>query len=666
MGKALGWFAAFVCLVLAAALNAPAADGVTVTIGVEKLSRAPIDRNIYGAVLEHIGQQMDIMWAELLQDNSFEGLRPFNEHTENWAEGKVDSSRFWWHSGYELHPWRAFGEEKSATVATSFGNNMVNGLHGKIVNNASSHAAGIAQDGIPVKAGMTYKFEAYLSPTGIGRRVPGADATVTIGLYADSALTKPYARAAIALKTAGLRKYSAVLRVPETSDNATFALAVEPKGFAAMDLISLMPADNFSGWRADVVSALKDMGLHSYRYPGGCFASFVDWETMVGPPEQRVPYTNPYWGGLEPNHVGTDEFLRLMELVKGEPLLCINMLTGTPQHAADWVAYTNGGAGTHYGSLRARNGHPKPYGVKYWELDNEAQRRFSAEQYADQCRLYSAKMKAVDPSIRLSAIGYFWNAQELELLVKRAAPAIDLLSVRTTDAGELAAFESLLDKYSTPQHQIRIADTEWRNRFKKDAWVPLRVDGSLRRAEATWSHGLECARTYQEFQRRAGSIRMAMFPSVSNLYGEDFMSIGKSGIVYTCSGRVAKLMSDMMGNPVQTTIESAAGKLDVNAVVDERAGRLVATAVNGEAAAIPLRLDLRAWKRLKLDAKTITLTASTPNAMSDFHTPDSVRQSETAVHGNAGIFTAKLPPYSVNKTIFELERPLPLPKDNVK
>ena len=102
-----------------------------------------------------------------------------------------------------------------------------------------------------------------------------------------------------------------------------------------------MPADNLSGWRPDVMAAVKKMGLTSFRYPGGCFASFVDWESMVGPPEMRLPFTNPFWGGLEPNHVGTDEFLRLMELVGGEPLLEVNLISGTPERAAAWVEYCN-------------------------------------------------------------------------------------------------------------------------------------------------------------------------------------------------------------------------------------------------------------------------------------------------------------------------------------
>jgi hypothetical protein len=76
----------------------PAADQrvrpTTIVIGAERLAQTPLDKRIYGALLEHIGQQMDTMWAELLQDNSFEGLRPFSAESERWAEGKIDSHQF--------------------------------------------------------------------------------------------------------------------------------------------------------------------------------------------------------------------------------------------------------------------------------------------------------------------------------------------------------------------------------------------------------------------------------------------------------------------------------------------------------------------------------------------------------------------------------------------
>ena len=214
---------------------------------------------------------------------------------------------------------------------------------------------------------------------------------------------------------------------------------------------------------------------------------------MVGTAEERLPFTNPFWGGLEPNHVGTDEFLHLMELVKGEPLLEVNLIGGTPERAAAWVEYCNGNEHTLYGRKRARNGHPKPYGVTYWELDNEVWRRFSAAQYAAECLRYATAMRAVDPNIKLMAVSYFWKDDaELETLLKGAAQAIDYLAVRTVDRDEMSKFVALADKYSTPPHKLLIASTEWRNKWRKDAWSPSVLDGSQRQAEMMWGYAFEC------------------------------------------------------------------------------------------------------------------------------------------------------------------------------
>jgi hypothetical protein len=623
-----------------ACISLAAAEPATITISSERISSTPVDKGIYGVLLEHIGQQMDTMWAELLQDNSFEGLREFSEQSHRWAEGAIDSSRFWWHSGYELHPWRAIG----AGVSTSTATGIRHGMHAKVIANRGDQPAGIAQDGIPVRAGMTYRFTGYVSP---GPRGSAGETEVTIGVYADKDLAKPYATAVIPVTTAGFAKYSAELKVAETNDNATFALLARPKSYAAVDLVSLMPSDNQAGWRADVVAAIKRMGIGSFRYPGGCFASFVDWESMVGQPEERLPFTNPFWGGLEPNHAGTDEFLRLAELVQAEPLLEVNLISGTPERAAAWVEYCNASEHTAYGRKRARNGHPKPYGVKYWELDNEVWRRFSAAQYAGECKRYAAAMRAVDPKIKLMAVSYFWKDDaELDTLLKGAAQAIDYLAVRTVDRDEMAKFERLAEKYSTPQHKLLIASTEWRNKWRKDAWSPMTLDGSQRQAEMAWGYAFECARSLQEFQRHSGHVRMAMFPTLSNLYGEDLMRIGKSRIEFTPNGEVFELMSDMRGAPLG--VSGAAGKLDVNALVDEQSKRLACTLVHGGNAPLEARIDLRQWSKIAASGKVVTFAAS------GMTNREPAKRTESTIRPNGGICDITLPPYSVSKVTFSI------------
>ena len=38
----------------------------------------------------------------------------------------------------------------------------------------------------------------------------------------------------------------------------------------------------------------------------------------------------------------------------------------TAQEAANWVEYVNGDQSTPYGAMRAKHGHPEPFGAVYW------------------------------------------------------------------------------------------------------------------------------------------------------------------------------------------------------------------------------------------------------------------------------------------------------------
>ncbi len=167
------------------------------------------------------------------------------------------------------------------------------------------------------------------------------------------------------------------------------------------------------GFRTDVLEAMKRIGVPNLRWPGGNFASSYSWEDGVGPKEQRPARFDLAWRALEPNTFGTDEFMEYCRELGAEPYICINSSSGTLMEAARWVEYCNLDARTlpsHHAQLRAMNGHPEPYGVKYWGIGNEVygawQVGFSgAQEYARKCREYAYFMRAVDPAAKLVAVG---------------------------------------------------------------------------------------------------------------------------------------------------------------------------------------------------------------------------------------------------------------------
>src|SRR5918997_755964 len=131
------------------------------------------------------------------------------------------------------------------------------------------------------------------------------------------------------------------------------------------------PTADEEGSRGDVLELTRELGVTVVRYPGGNFVSAYDWEDGVGPREQRPTRLDLAWRSIEPNEVGTDEFMTWARATGTEPMLAVNLGTRGIDAARNLVEYCNAPAGSRYADLRARNGHPEPYGVRLWCLGNE-------------------------------------------------------------------------------------------------------------------------------------------------------------------------------------------------------------------------------------------------------------------------------------------------------
>ncbi|HVN84975.1 MAG TPA: alpha-L-arabinofuranosidase C-terminal domain-containing protein [Candidatus Binatia bacterium] len=164
------------------------------------------------------------------------------------------------------------------------------------------------------------------------------------------------------------------------------------------------------GFRVDVLDALRRLRFTLMRYPGGNFVSGYHWEDGIGPRDRRPLRVEKAWDSREPNHIGTDEFLSLCRQMAWQPMLSVNLGSGSAEEARNWVEYCNGAIGTTYGGRRAANGHPEPYGVKLWCLGNEMDGPWqighcSAEEYATRAREAARAMRTADPAIETIACG---------------------------------------------------------------------------------------------------------------------------------------------------------------------------------------------------------------------------------------------------------------------
>lgn len=193
------------------------------------------------------------------------------------------------------------------------------------------------------------------------------------------------------------------------------------------------PKCDESGFREDVIEAIRDLNVTQLRWPGGNFVSGYHWIDGVGPVNDRPKKMELAWDSVETNRFGTDEFMEFCDKVGVEPHICTNMGTGTIEEAQNWVEYCNGSKDTYYAGLRRENGRDDPYEVKYWGLGNETYGewqigRMNAEDYAKKAREYAKVMKRVDPSIELIAVGWEdpdWNRR----VVSELKDYIDYISI---------------------------------------------------------------------------------------------------------------------------------------------------------------------------------------------------------------------------------------------
>ncbi len=131
------------------------------------------------------------------------------------------------------------------------------------------------------------------------------------------------------------------------------------------------PTADENGFRGDVIELIKELNVPIVRYPGGNFLSGYDWRDGVGPREKRPTRLDLAWFSTETNEFGTDEFLKWCKKTGIEPMMAVNMGTGTIKDAAELVEYCNHAGGTTISDARRANGAEKPYNVRYWCIGNE-------------------------------------------------------------------------------------------------------------------------------------------------------------------------------------------------------------------------------------------------------------------------------------------------------
>lgn len=301
---------------------------------------------------------------------------------------------------------------------------------------------------------------------------------------------------------------------PKDDFDATLKIGLKNGGSTQIDQISLMPKswkEQYDGLRPDLLEAMDALKAPVIRWPGGCYASCYRWKDGIGPQESRKSNDRIMWDDRDPNSFGTDEFMKLCKRLGSEPIMVVNMgsehwypadydRSELIQDIFDWIEYCNGPADSKWGKIRAENGHPEPYNIKYWELDNETW-GWTVQKYSKAVNELAPLIRAKYPDLVLLACGsnnygdtqpdeFPWN----KYLIQHSAEHFDYLSIHhyqfnpdLFDNGPreyeayIAKHRELIAKSKNPKMKIYCSE-----------WNAMSID---------WRSGLYCGGILNGFER---------------------------------------------------------------------------------------------------------------------------------------------------------------------
>jgi alpha-L-arabinofuranosidase len=546
---------------------------------------------------------------------------------------------------------------------------------------------GVYQPRVPIRQGVAYHGSVWMK-TAASAASSGApfSGTVTAALEADDVGGAVYAETHLALPTADVAANGEWTRVeftltPTATDPlARFAILFTGSGTLWLDQISLMPADAAAGGvRADVFAAVAALKPAFIRWPGGNVAQDYHWQWGIGPRDARPTWINLSWKNEpEPGDFGTDEFIAFARGVGADPSITVNVegRDATAEEAAAWVEYCNGPASSRYGAMRARNGHPEPYRVKFWEIGNEiwgdwVRSHSDAATYARNLTRYVAAMRAVDPSIQVIAVGHndaAWNRTVLQLALAAPDTRLDFLSVHhyysrrdmQGDVRNLLARPAHYDRqYDDVAALLREFPEQRRPKLAINEWgldLPETQQYSMLSA-------LYAARLMHVFERRSDLIGMTSVSDLINGWPGGIIQASRRGLfvtpIYLVNQLYANAIDPIAGAErlaihvdaptVSSSREGDAPVLDAIATRSADGRSIVIKAVN-----IDLERAVHATIRIRgaRVSPTATLERIAPSsltAVNSFATPEAIRITRDNVPVSAGnTLSLDLPKHSVS------------------
>ena len=406
------------CVAFAATVQAQ------VTIDIDAQQRGPkVSPMLYGIFYEDINHAADGgIYAELIRNRSFE-----------------DGPRFG--APADMQGWSTFAAAPSQLSARLIQPSKKTPLLNSVQHNAleldvkASAAMPVCLVnegywGINAVQGRSYRLSFWA-------KAPKYKGTVKATLCSQDG-SQLYAETVIsefpAAKAKGWTKYEAAFTANGNDPQAQFALVFDGVGQVQIDVVSLFPPtfkNRANGMRPDLANMLWQMHPKFMRFPGGCFVEGQEspdnafrWERTIGPIEEREGHWNVNWGYRTTDGLGYHEYLQLAEDLGAKPLYVVNVGLWhggmTPYDSIQpWIdeclnaiEYANGPVTTKYGALRAKNGHPEPFGLEYLEVGNENNQpdpRQQSDHYYERYDQFYKAIRAKYPEMKIIGNVVAWG-----------------------------------------------------------------------------------------------------------------------------------------------------------------------------------------------------------------------------------------------------------------
>lgn len=583
----------------------------------------PISEYVYGQFIEHMGRCIyGGIWAEMLEDRKFYHS---TDHPSSSWEPLDDTS-------VEMVKEDSFVGEQTPRIAA-----------GK----------GIRQKGLGLVEGKQYVGYVWLKAAGDG------PVTARVSLVWDMGKADAASQTVTIENVASeYAKYPLKFTAGKSTDEAVLSIKVDG-GSALLGTASLMPADNVEGFRRDTLKLMRELDSPVYRWPGGNFVSGYDWEDGIGDRDRRPPRKNPAWTGVEHNDVGIHEFMVLCRLLDTEPYIAVNSGLGGVDGAVAELQYANGPASSPMGKLRAKNGHPEPFAIKWWGIGNEMYGdwqlgHMTLEKYIRKHNKFAIAMRKVDPTIKLIAVGA--TGKWSEGMMQHCADHMDLVSEhfycksRPDVISHVALIPTAVRRKAELHRQyrkqfdslegkdIRIVMDEW------NYWYGPHVFGELG-TRYFLKDALGIAAGLHEYARNSDIMFMANYAQTVNVIG--CIKTTKTDAAFATTGLVLKLYRNHFGQiPLEVT---TAKPLDVAAALSDDGTMLTIGIVNPTMRKLDVAIDVPGVELVGSGTRW-QIAGDDPMAYNEPGKPPKITLDQSAVSGVSD--TLSVAPCSI--TLFAL------------